>query len=142
MRTLLFLLISSCCLAQQEFTGSVKDTEGHPIEQVVVIVSDSLSPETPQHILISDDMGAFKAVLNTSTTYALKTKHLSFKDTLMYLNTAKANKIAIALSAAQQQLGEVIIKHEKPKITVKRDTVAFDLSKFSDPNDRKLKDLI
>lgn len=142
MRILLFLLISSCCMAQQEFIGSVKDTEGHPVEQVVVIVSDSLSPETPQHILISDDLGTFKAVLNTSTTYAVKTKHLSFRDTLMYFNTAKANTIAIALSAAEQQLGEVIIKHEKPKIIVKRDTVAFDLSKFSDPNDRKLKDLI
>ncbi len=142
MRILLFFLISTCCFAQQEFTGLVKDISGNTIEQVVVIVSDSLSQQTPENILISDSLGAFKVSLNSNKKYVLKTKHLSFKDTIVGFNPAKENKISIFLSPNNHALEEVIIKHEKPKVKVRRDTISFNLSKYIDDNDRKLKDLV
>ncbi|NRD18542.1 hypothetical protein HNV08_00665 [Winogradskyella eckloniae] len=139
---LVIILLPFFCFAQIPFKGNVKNNLQEPISNVVITFSKKNTPSVTENILVSDEEGNFSLELDDNSIYILQTKHLSFSDQKIVINTTEKETINIVLLDADFQLNEIVIKHTKPKITIKRDTVSFNLSKYIDDNDRKLKDLV
>ncbi len=142
MRLFLFLFFSSCCLAQETYHGIVRNSMNEPVSGVVITVYKNETPTKVEIIVVSDDKGGFHLKLKPYSEYIINTKHLSYTDKSLSINTSTTIAIEIILNVVDYALDEIIIKHEKPKVTIKRDTVSFDISKYIDANDRKLKDLV
>ncbi|MGK0448406.1 MAG: hypothetical protein ACJA2M_002196, partial [Polaribacter sp.] len=129
-------------MAQEVYTGKVRNNLNEPIEGVVLSVYVEELPNKTQSIALSDNLGNFELLLLPSSNYLIKTKHISYKDETVLFNTSTTKNINIVLYPADYVLNEIIINHEKPKVTIKRDTVSFNLLKYIDSNDRKLRDLV
>uniref|UniRef100_UPI004049FE85 hypothetical protein n=1 Tax=Gelidibacter sp. TaxID=2018083 RepID=UPI004049FE85 len=142
MRILFFLFFSSYCFAQSAYQGLVFDEFNEAISGVVITVAKSETPNDTETITVSNDDGTFELILEAKIDYIIKTRHLSYADASIEFNSTTSNTIKITLLPSNNTLDEIIIKHEKPKVTSKRDTVSFDIAKYIDANDRKLKDLV
>lgn len=137
-----FFLFCNLCVAQTQYQGNVLSTNGELVEGVVISVSKSQTANTIEQLLVSDHKGAFLVELDTLYSYKFKTQHLSFNDSVFDFNPQKQNKIQLVLAPAKNSLKEIVITHERPKVKIKNDTTSFNILKFIDPSDRKLKDLV
>ncbi|MGR7812769.1 hypothetical protein [Lacinutrix undariae] len=137
-----FFLFCNLCVAQTQYQGNVLSTNGELVEGVVISVSKSQTANTIEQLLVSDHKGAFLVELDTVYSYKFKTQHLSFNDSIFDFNPQKQNKIQLVLAPAKNSLEEIVITHERPKVKIKNDTTSFNILKFIDPSDRKLKDLV
>src|SRR5690606_7085278 len=146
MRLLLFLILSSYAIAQEKtYQGLVRNELNEPINNVVLTVFKAENPNEVEYILTTDDKGLFQLVLESNTIYIINTRHLSYINNSFSIDTSDTlvkTTIEVILKPAENILDEIIIKHEKPKVIIKRDTVSFDIKKYIDSNDRKLKDLV
>ncbi|WP_452219095.1 hypothetical protein [Lacinutrix undariae] len=137
-----FFLFCNLCVAQTQYQANVLSTNGELVEGVVISVSKSQTANTIEQLLVSDHKGAFLVELDTVYSYKFKTQHLSFNDSIFDFNPQKQNKIQLVLAPAKNSLEEIVITHERPKVKIKNDTTSFNILKFIDPSDRKLKDLV
>lgn len=130
------------CCAQSQYIGLVVDDKNIPIEGVVITITKQNTPTITENILVSNAKGLFELELKDNTVYLVKTQHLSYKDSLVKFNTNTITPLKIVLTTAENTLNEIVITHQKPKVTIKRDTVSYNILKYIDTNDRKLKDLV
>lgn len=142
MRLFCFLIYTSFCFAQNTYDGVVYDEENKPIAGVVITAYNKNTPTETETIAVANNIGLFQLKLEDNKTYIIETRHLSYADTSIIFNTVANKKIKILLYPAKNTLDEILIKHEKPKVTIKRDTISYDILKYIDINDRKLKDLV
>ena len=142
--TLLFFFHSVLLLAQSQHIsvqGKVTDETGKPLESASVVVELADADES----LIfgkTDEHGVFIVSMpkHSSATfrisflgYAKQTKEVQAQDSDLHLSFQLTAAIPIE---------EVVINYNYNPITIKKDTIVFDATAFTDASDKKLQDIL
>jgi hypothetical protein len=91
---------------------------------------------------ITENNGSYKLGLVKNQTYELTVSYLGYKPQTITLTTTDQNVVKnFILQENPDQLDEVNIKYTPP-ITVKKDTITYDVSRFVTGEERKLRDAL
>jgi len=121
-----------------ELKGVVKDSLQRSIPFVSIIATPVLKNVSIKFTM-SDAEGKYKLGLINSETYSISVSHLGYKSRKFRVKANKNSLKNILLYENLNQLEEVVI--ELP-IIVKKDTLIFNISKFVNGSERKLKDVL
>lgn len=142
-KTLLFFIIPAICIAQVNLKLIVINENAEPLNGALVTVSMKISPDKIEYIAFTDIDGFFEQSLLENSAYIISIKHLNYDSHILELVVHEVEQvITIILNKKTELLNEIVINHQKPKVKVKQDTVVFNVLKYIDNNDRKLKDII
>ena len=122
-------------------SGKVSDTIQNPLPYANVLaipIADDLEIK----FAITETNGSYKLGLVKNQTYELTVSYLGYKSQTFNLNTTEQDLIKnFILKENPDQLDEVHIKYTPP-ITVKKDTITYDVSRFVTGEERKLRDAL
>jgi len=143
----LLLLFCSTAIYAQDFSikGILSDNDqGFPLESATIYV-EKVSDSSLITYSISDQKGAFLLRGNTSqpkvrlnisyTGYTPYTKELAFEQRNVDLDTIK-------LQIAAEALKGVVVRASRAPITIKKDTLEFNVSSFKTKKDANVEDLL
>lgn len=140
---LLFLFYPIIGKGQSSIKGIVKDTVKNPIPYANVLLT---SRETKEIISYSytDEKGFYKMQTDSVGEFILSTSALSFKTTNIDISISSYDEEIIKniqLKSDAFILDEVIINSEAP-ITVKKDTIVFKVSSFTNGTEEVVEDIL
>ncbi len=141
--TLLFLAgFSSFINAQQiKVSGKVSDTLQNPLSYSNILAIPKADDQDVKFAITEND-GSYKLGLAKNQTYELTVSYLGYKPQTIIITTTDQNLSKnFILKENPDQLDEVNIKYTPP-ITVKKDTITYDVSKFVTGEERKLRDAL
>ena len=122
-------------------SGKVSDTIQNPLPYANVLaipIADDLEIK----FAITETNGSYKLGLVKNQTYELTVSYLGYKSQTFNLNTTEQDLIKnFILKENPDQLDEVHIKYTPP-ITVKKDIITYDVSRFVTGEERKLRDAL
>ncbi|WP_218841501.1 TonB-dependent receptor [Winogradskyella undariae] len=132
----------SICNAQQNLvSGKVTDTIQNPLPYANILAipkTDNLDVK----FAITETNGSYKLGLSKNQTYELTVSYLGYKPQIHTITTTDQALVKnFVLKENPDQLDEVTIKYTPP-ITVKKDTITYDVSKFVTGEERKLRDAL
>jgi len=138
----IFFLFSTSVFAQVKIIGFVKDSINKEIFANVVlktnvnnsIITYAITNNDGSYLLKTDKTGEFNLIFS-ALSFETKTIPLTIK------GTEKTINIDILLNSKTVKLYEVIIQANKP-ITVKKDTVIFNVKSFLQGNEQVVEDLL
>ena len=140
---LLFLVgFSSLINAQQaQISGKVTDSLKNPLEYANILAIPK-ADDVAIKFAITDKNGSYKLGLVKNKTYELTVSYLGYKPKTFSISTTEQNLIKnIILKENPNQLDEITINYTPP-ISVKKDTITYDVSKFVTGEERKLRDAL
>lgn len=135
--SLLFLLSAS---AQKKIMGKVSNTNGEPIEGAMLI----LKIENGQVLgfSTSKEKGLFRLDLSKETQQATLTASIiGYKSKSINIDISKQQYFELILTEGEIDLKTVEIK-KKPVLVLRGDTLDFNPSEFSHPQDRTIGDIL
>ena len=143
--TFLFLFLalwSAAAFAQnRQIQGALKTTDGRPVAHASVMVKN-----LQQRVLAfkaSDSQGAFSLAWRDTadvTGLHLEINHLGYKKVSIPL-AADRDRYDILLEEQTIDLTEVEVK-SRPKISLRGDTLSYDVASFTKPEDRTIGDVL
>ena len=138
-----FFIHSFFLVAQTRIlTGVVADSLQAPLENANIIAKP-LVENAQLRFAISDYKGRFRLELDKNTPYEIQISYLGYKDQTLTLqpdNPLKEHNFY--LQSSGEQLDEITLTHEFKPITVKKDTLTYNVSSFASGNERKMKDIL
>lgn len=140
---LIFLAgFSSFINAQQiKVSGKVSDTLQNPLSYSNILAIPKADDQDVKFAITEND-GSYKLGLAKNQTYELTVSYLGYKPQTIIITTTDQNLSKnFILKENPDQLDEVNIKYTPP-ITVKKDTITYDVSKFVTGEERKLRDAL
>ncbi|MBU2928094.1 carboxypeptidase-like regulatory domain-containing protein [Winogradskyella psychrotolerans] len=139
---LLLAGFSSLINAQQiQVSGKVSDTLQNPLSYANILAIPK-SDDQDIKFAITEKDGSYKIGLISNQTYELTVSYLGFKPQAYTITIADQDIIKnFILKEKPDQLDEVNIKYTPP-ITVKTDTITYDVTKFVNGEERKLRDAL
>ncbi len=145
--TLLLLLLCGSTLFAQDFSiqGILTDKdEGFPLESATIYV-EKIKDSTLITYAISDQKGAFIMKGNTSTPKVRLnisyTGYTSYSQELELANRT-INLDTIKMQMAAESLKGVVVRASRAPITIKKDTLEFNVSSFKTKKDANVEDLL
>lgn len=136
----LFLFIGTTYSQTKIVTGKVTDSLNNPLDNATVITS-ALMDKADFKFTTSNDKGEFLLELKEKVTYKIEISYIGFMDYAIEIIPEKQNApLLIKLAPSIEQLDNIVINYKVEPMIIKKDTVVFDVSKFTDGNERKLKD--
>ena len=145
MRKYIYFIIFSNALFSQTITFEIKDNLKNPIDNVNVLFSENDTNTILEYIKITPN----------SKPYTLKRKYQNLRidiqsygyqsDFVILQNITKDSVYPIdrmLIIKKINELDEIVIKSENKKVLVKRDTVVYLVSKFTDGTEKKVEDLL
>ncbi|MEP5255824.1 MAG: carboxypeptidase-like regulatory domain-containing protein [Winogradskyella arenosi] len=142
-KVLLFLAgFFSVCNAQQILiSGVVTDTIQNPLPYSNILAIPKADNQDIKYAITKNN-GSYKLGLVKNQTYELTVSYLGYKPHKLSITTTDQNLIKnFILKENPDQLDEVNIKYTPP-ITVKKDTITYDVTKFVTGEERKLRDAL
>lgn len=142
-KILLFLAgFFSICNAQQILvSGVVTDTIQNPLPYANILAIPKADDQEVKFAITEKD-GSYKLGLAKNQTYKLTVSYLGYKPQTLSITTTDQNLTKnFILQENPDQLDEVNIKYTPP-ITVKKDTITYDVTKFVTGEERKLRDAL
>jgi len=140
----LFVFIGFCetSLAQQvHIQGKVMDSLKTPLPYANILVVPNAEDEDIK-FAITEKNGSYKLGLSKNQTYELTVSYLGYKPQKTTITTTDQDVVKnFILKENPDQLDEVHIKYTPP-ITVKKDTITYDVSRFVTGEERKLRDAL
>ncbi|WP_161627188.1 carboxypeptidase-like regulatory domain-containing protein [Flavobacterium subsaxonicum] len=143
MKRLLLLLCLINCVAvfcqNRVVTGTVNDSIG-PLESVSVMAQPT-QKEAALKFAITDDKGRYRLVLEATLEYTITVSYIGFNDesfTIKPHDNVKEHHFKLLNN--NETLKEIVIDYEVTPITVKKDTLIFNVESFTNGAERKLKD--
>lgn len=133
----LFAPLFVCGQSLDTLRGIIKDSIGHPIPGANVWLysqADSLHN-------ISNDYGQVKFPINNSGGISIRVTSLGYKEKRFDILAGK-NSFEAVLKESPNLLKEVVIKGIPKAVTVKKDTVEYDVSQFIQTQDDVIQDLL
>jgi len=122
--------------------GTVKDTQGNPLEMANVIALKNNN--TIEAFSISDAKGNYRLTVEPNQTYQLRVSYIGFapfQETVI-ITSASGNIIKpITLNPVDDKLKEVEVTYKIP-IKVSGDTLTYDKDAFASGNEKKLGDVL
>ena len=141
-----FLIILLICLnknlSAQTINGVVKDNTNQVIAFANVILKDKENNSVA--FTTTNDAGTFSISAKQTGVYTIKVSAMDFENfeqVVEILNIASPIKLAITLTAQTTELQEIIVQTQRP-ITVKKDTIVFNASSFTQGNEEVIEDLL
>ncbi|PPK99074.1 TonB-dependent receptor [Parapedobacter indicus] len=140
---LLFLSFSSVAVLAQnrEIRGTLKTADGKPVAHASVMIKNQ-----QQRVLAfnaSDSQGTFLLTWpDTAEIIGLRVEinHLGYKKVSIPL-IADRERYEIPMEAEAIDLAEVVVK-SRPKVSLRGDTLSYDVSSFTKPEDRTIGDVL
>lgn len=90
---------------------------------------------------ITGEKGAYSIRLKSNITYHITVNHLGFMEQVVDWNFAKDTTYNFTLVEKDEMLEEVVITSRLP-ITVKQDTIVYNVDSFTNGKERKLRDIL
>ncbi len=118
--------------------GVVKDSLQNPLSFANVIAKPKNLAKSMK-FAISDEEGRYSLELNKNENYSITVSFVGFEPFSEQMLLTKSRIKNIVLKEAKNQLEEVVI--ELP-VTVKEDTIIYNVSKFINGKERKLKNIL
>lgn len=144
--TILILLLlagfSSLSYAQQILvSGKVTDSIQTPLAYANILSIPTTDNQDIKFAITETD-GSYKLGLSKNQTYDITVSYLGFKPQKLTIIITDQDLIRnFILKENPDQLDEVVIKYTPP-ITVKKDTITYDVTKFVTGEERKLRDAL
>ncbi|NHN26347.1 TonB-dependent receptor [Flavobacterium jejuense] len=144
-RIYIFFLIINCNLliSQTIIKGGVTDSEGKNMSNTNII----LKPENSQSIVAygyTDENGKYELKTNKTGIFILSFSALNYETvsvTVELTNETKTLEKNATLLYKSIELNEVIIESNRP-ITIKKDSIIFDVKAFAQGNEEVVEDLL
>jgi hypothetical protein len=122
-------------------SGKVTDTLQNPLPYANILAIPQADDQEVKFAITEND-GSYKLGLVKNQTYELTVSYLGYKSQTITLTTTDQDRIKnFVLKENPDQLDEVNIKYTPP-ITVKKDTITYDVSRFVTGEERKLRDAL
>ena len=142
---LIILLLVSASISGQEIklTGVIKDSIGNPLELANVIATVKSSGSIVSYG-ISNYEGRFQLNLPVNNTYLLKASFLGYETSEKEITISENHQgqtLDFVLSSKTSELEGVEIIYEMP-VTVKGDTIVYNVDSFTTGEERKLGDVM
>lgn len=120
--------------------GKVVDSLNVPLENATIIASSMLNKDDFK-FASSNSKGDFSLDLKVGISYKIAVSYIGFIDYAKEIYPEQqTNSLLIKLTPSTESLREIVIQYKVEPILIKKDTVVFDVSKFTNGNERKLKD--
>lgn len=144
-KIIIFLFITNLSFSQT-ITGTVTDTKGNPLVLANVLVKEVNNPESIKEF-VSIRNGKFSISLEKKYEKILveinADGYFSEKQIIENPNLGKTYEFNFQLAEDKlTELQEVKIIAEKKAVTIKEDTLKYNVSKFRDGTERKIEDII
>lgn len=121
--------------------GKVTDSLQQPLPYANILAVPKADNQAIK-FAITENNGSYKLGLIKNQTYELTVSYLGYKPQILTIITTDQNLIKnFVLKENPDQLDEVTIKYTPP-ITVKKDTITYDVTKFVTGEERKLRDAL
>ena len=133
-------MVSWVTNAQINYTGTVKDSIGTPLEMANVIALDTVAKRIASYGF-TDSKGFFKLNLKKNTTYNIKISYVGFKEISEFVKTKETN-ISKNYTMLEDNMLEGINIVSKMPVTIKGDTIIYNADSFKNGSERKLKDVL
>lgn len=141
---IVFFFSFSVCHSQIIVSGVITDVDRKPVANAHVFVKLPGSPAIIAYTYAEDD-GRYRIKVAVKEDFVLTSSSLGFKsytDTIAYSSVQQENlHIDISLAEETTTLNEVIIHPDSP-IRVKKDTIVFKTSQFTDGTEQTVEDLL
>jgi hypothetical protein len=121
--------------------GKITDSLQNPLPYANILAMPKANDQEVK-FAITKNNGSYKLGLVNNQTYELTISYLGYKPHTLTITTTDQNLTKnFILKENPDQLDEVLIKYTPP-ITVKKDTVTYDVSRFVTGEERKLRDAL
>lgn len=127
----------------QTFTGTVKDSLNQPLQSANVI-AEPIEDGKELKFSVTDYLGRYKLDLNKSSTYIITASYLGYETQTIKKpkgNTSKKRHDFI-LKQVEEKLDEIVIIHKYKPITVKKDTLIYNINAFKNGDEYKMIDVL
>ncbi|CAM1360627.1 conserved hypothetical protein [Tenacibaculum litopenaei] len=130
-----------CCslaMTAQTFIGTVKNEGQEPLQNANLIAEVAGGKEI-MAFAITDEQGRFRMQLRKGVTYTIRVSFIGYKSTVIThtaLSTEK--KHHFVLQESGELLDEIVIKANQTPIMVKKDTLIYDVNRFSNGEEFKM----
>ena len=139
---LLFLLISLSAFSQKTITGVVSDTLNQPLESANLIAKP-LQEKAGIKFAMADNKGRFRLELDNEVKYEIVVSYIGYTEEILIIEpNSNITSHNFKLKGTNENLKEIIIKHEFKPIVIKKDTMTFDVASFANGNERKMKEIL
>ncbi|WP_452223310.1 carboxypeptidase regulatory-like domain-containing protein [Lacinutrix chionoecetis] len=138
--TLLLLVVVSTTFAQVKFEGTVKDSDGEPLEFANVVAINKES-KVLESYAVTNDAGRYKLNLGKNTTYTIQVSYIGFTTTEQEVTTKEETINRDFSLVMDNSLDEVELVYEMP-VTIKGDTIVYNADSFKSGTERKLEDVL
>ncbi|GAB3017858.1 carboxypeptidase-like regulatory domain-containing protein [Spirosoma pulveris] len=139
----LFLLSFYQGLSQSIISGKITDFEGNVLPYISVVLRNSADSLVIASSL-SDDNGLYSFKISKSGSYKIHFNSLSYEELIKSINLSSFRQnltIDVKLKFKAFELEEVIVNTKK-QITIKNDTIIFDVKSFTTGEERVVEDIL
>ncbi|HZH70489.1 MAG TPA: carboxypeptidase-like regulatory domain-containing protein [Flavobacteriaceae bacterium] len=120
--------------------GKVKDSLGTPLAYANLLAIPQ-GENTKMSFAITDNNGIYTLKLNAHETYELNISYLGFQKITKEIQLQENTTQDYVMHEESGTLEEILIKHKVP-ITIKQDTLIYNVDSFTDGTERKLRDVL
>ncbi|MFK7832884.1 MAG: carboxypeptidase-like regulatory domain-containing protein [Winogradskyella sp.] len=121
--------------------GKVSDTLQNPLAYANILALPQADDQDIKFAITEKD-GSYKLGLAKNQTYEITVSYIGYKSQTLSITTTDQDLVKnFVLKENPDQLDEVNIKYTPP-ITVKKDTITYDVTKFVTGEERKLRDAL
>lgn len=123
------------------FTGVITNDSKIPLENANIIALPLIKKEGVK-FAIADSKGRFKFELDSNERYEITASYLGYFEEILTLepNTTIVT-YEFKLKAKEVQLKEIVLIHDRP-ISIKKDTITYNIKSFANGNERKMKEIL
>ena len=138
---LVLILLQNSYTQQITYSGKVSDTLQNPLQYANILAIPE-SKDLEITFAVTDANGNYMLRLAANQTYELTVSYLGYKTQVLQLTTTDQDMVKdFVLEDNPDQLDEITINYTPP-ITIKKDTITYDVSKFTTGEERKLRDAL
>jgi len=139
--TFSFLYISNSFSQTHIVKGKITDSLQNTLA-FANVVAESFDKKRQTVFAITDEDGLYLLSVKSGKRYKATVYYLGYKPYTFLIDSISNNLVKnVVLKQLNDQLGEVVIKIDMP-VSIKEDTIIYNVKKFTNGNERKLKDIL
>jgi hypothetical protein len=135
-----FLFVNNLCGQQVKIAGIIMNDSSVAIENATVYTK-ALEHEEGLLFSVTDAQGSYKLKLSKEKSYLLTISHLGYDEIIDTLFLKEDTIKNYVLKESTESLDEIVLRR-KLAIEVKKDTITYQADRFTNGNERKLRDVL
>lgn len=135
------IVYSNCNAQQIIMSGKVLGSVQKPLEYANILAIPSIEDSSVKFAITESD-GSFKLGLSQNQNYKITVSYLGYKSQTIEITTKEEDLVKnFGLEDNPDQLDEITLNYTPP-ISVKKDTITYNVDSFKTGEERKLRDLL